>query len=282
LNKACTKYLSFNGIYKNSYPVKSDGEQMKKTVAYARVSTLEQSMNQNALKQQMSRLESSNIDEILFDVETGASDSREKFILLMDWVASGQVGKIVATRWDRLMREENLYLQLKKLLQEHDVQLHLLDQGVVDLETASGLLNADMNALFAVHERRMLRERVQKGHEYRRKKTEAWSRQPFGYTSKNQRYVLNNRPIVCLIAERPENYLDLSFEADLSQLPGISKSQIARETIDQLLVKRKPRDVLRELYNKYGVPRKAYTNLVISDELLLWGAGNLKDWLEDV
>jgi DNA invertase Pin-like site-specific DNA recombinase len=255
---------------------------MKKDIGYARVSTLEQSTNQNALKQQMSRVEAANVDEILFDIETGASDSRKNFLLLMDLVASGKVRKIVATRWDRLMREETLYLQLKRLLQEHDVQLHLLDQGTVDFESASGLLNADMNAIFAVHECRMLRERVQKGHEYRRKKTEAWSRQPFGYTSANQRYVLNNRSIVCLIAERPKNYLDLSFEADLSQLPGISKSQIAREAIEQFLVERKTRGVLRGLYEKYGVPRKSYTNLVTSDELLLWGAGdNLKDWLKN-
>lgn len=253
---------------------------MKKTVPYARISMLEKSLNQNAPKQQISRLEAASVDEILSDVETGASDSRENFLLLMDLVASGEVEKIVATRWDRLMREETLYLQVKKLLQEHDVKLHLLDQGTVDFETASGLLSADMNAIFAIHERRMLRERVQKGHEYRRKKTEAWSRQPFGYTSANHRYVLNNRPIVCLIAERPENYLDLSFEADLSQLPGISKSQIAREAIDQLLVNRKPRTVLRGLYDKYGVPRKKYTNLVASEELLLWGLNSsLRDWI---
>jgi site-specific DNA recombinase len=62
-------------------------------------------------------------------------------------------------------------------------------------------------------------------------------------------------------------------------LPGISKSQIAREAIEKLLAMRKPRVVLRELYAKYGVPRKSYTNLVLSEELLLWSLGSsLKDW----
>jgi site-specific DNA recombinase len=107
--------------------------------------------------------------------------SREEFVKLMDRVEAGEISKIVATRWDRIMREENLYLQVKKLLQENGVQLHLLDQGTADFETAAGLLHADMNAIFAIHERRMLRERVQRGHAYRRKKKEAWSRQPFGY-----------------------------------------------------------------------------------------------------
>jgi DNA invertase Pin-like site-specific DNA recombinase len=144
--------------------------EMKKAIGYGRVSTLEQSRNQNALKQQIDRLETEDLDEVVYDIETGASDSREEFVKLMDRVEAGEISKIVATRWDRIMREENLYLQVKKLLQENGVQLHLLDQGTADFETAAGLLHADMNAIFAIHERRMLRERVQRGHAYRRKK----------------------------------------------------------------------------------------------------------------
>ncbi|WP_026103896.1 recombinase family protein, partial [Kamptonema formosum] len=50
------------------------------------------------------------------------------------------------------------------------VKLKLLDQGEVDLSTASGELSADLQALFAAHERRQLRERIKRGHEYRRVK----------------------------------------------------------------------------------------------------------------
>jgi DNA invertase Pin-like site-specific DNA recombinase len=254
----------------------------KKVIAYARVSTTEQSLNQNALKQQISRLKAEHIDEILFDVESGTSNHRENFTRLLKLVEAGQVEKIVATRWDRLMREESLYIELKKLLQKNEVKLYLLDQGTADLESASGLLSADINVLLAIHESRMLRERVQKGHEYRRKNKEAWSRSPFGYTREDKQYVLNNRQIVCILAERPENYQDLSVETDPGLLPGISKCQIAREAVDLFLAKRKNRIVLRELYEKYGVPRKSNTNLVLSDELLLWGLGSsLKDWLKN-
>jgi DNA invertase Pin-like site-specific DNA recombinase len=47
---------------------------MKKAIGYGRVSTLEQSRNQNALKQQIDRLETEDLDEVVYDVETGASD----------------------------------------------------------------------------------------------------------------------------------------------------------------------------------------------------------------
>lgn len=255
---------------------------MKIVVGYGRVSSNEQALNQNALKQQLDRLKTDGVDKILCDVESGADDSRKNFVHLMDEIRSGRVAKIKATRWDRLMRSEEAYLALKGVLQEYGVQLYLLDQGMVDLETASGLLSADMNAIFAVHERRMLKERVQSGQAFRRKNKEAWSRQPFGYTTENKKYVLDDYPIVCLISRRPENYQELCLETDLSKLPGISRSQIARESIEMVLVLRKPRSVLRKQYAEYGIPRKTHTNAVLSDELLLWSLGSsFTDWIKN-
>ncbi|WP_019486992.1 recombinase family protein [Kamptonema formosum] len=239
----------------------------QKVIGYARVSTREQAEDSHALEQQMDRLVKAGVDLVYHDVESGANPEREEFNKLVQAVGRGEVSTIVATRWDRLTREETAYAVIKGLRREHKVKLKLLDQGEVDLSTASGELSADLQALFAAHERRQLRERIKRGHEYRRSKKVAWTRAPWGYFIEEDKYVLDKRPAICLLAERPENYLELYLEPNFSpQLPGISKAEIAREAIDYLLKIRKPRKVLAFLYEKYGVERKRDTNLVLSPE----------------
>ncbi|MBD0362350.1 MAG: recombinase family protein, partial [Coleofasciculus sp. C3-bin4] len=135
---------------------------------------------------------------------------------------------------------------------------------------------------------------------YRRSNKVAWTRAPWGYVIKDDKYVLDTEPIICLLEDRPENYLELSDEPDTSPLLlGISKSQIAREAVDIFLKFRRTRKVLKYFYLKYGVERKKGTgervkrqesdkkrtkgtNLVLSKELLFWSAGaNFKEWLEN-
>jgi len=256
----------------------------QKVVGYARVSTREQAEDSNALKQQIARLRNAGVDEVYCDVESGANPERKEFNELVEAVGRGEISTVVATRWDRLMREETAYAVIKELLRQHKVKLKLLDQGQVDLSTASGELNADLQALFAIHERRQLRERIQRGHEHRRSNEVAWTRAPWAYFIENDKYVLDKRPVICLLAERPENYLELYNLSNFSTpIPGISKADIAREAIDYLLKIRKPRQVLAFLYEKYGVERKRHTNLVLSPELLFWSAAqNFADeWLSN-
>lgn len=256
----------------------------QKVVGYARVSTREQAEDSNALKQQIARLRKGGVDEVYCDVESGANPERKEFNKLVEAVGRGEISTIVATRWDRLTREETAYAVIKALLKKHKVKLKLLDQGQVDLSTASGELSADLQALFAIHERRQLRERVQRGHEYRRSKEVAWTRAPWAYFIENDKYVLDKRPVICLLAERPENYLELYDLSNISTpIPGISKAEIAREAIDYFLKIRKPRQVLVFLYEKYGVERKPDDNLVLSHELLFWSAPQnfADDWLSN-
>ena len=261
-----------------------------KVAAYARVSSREQADNQNALKQQIARLKESfthlfpnENTELFFDVESGNSNEREQFNEMLKQVKQGKIKTILATRWDRLTRNETLYLQLKEILRVCDITLHLLDQGEVDLNTASGELSADMQAIFAVHERRMIRERVKKGYEDRRKNEKACHRPPWGYSVEEDRYVLDTKPIVCAISDRPDNYLELYREPDDSpNLLGVSKAQIAREAIDYFLQVRRPRKVLNYLFEKYGARRKKDTNLVLTEELLFWNAGqHFADWMKN-
>lgn len=260
-----------------------------KKIAYARVSTSEQAENQNALRQQIQRLEQEGVDEIYHDVESGTNSERPEFQRLIKEVKQGDVSVIVATRWDRLTRDDKIYQSFKSILKTNSVQLKLLDQGIVNLETASGELYADLQALFAVNESRMLKERIQKGFEYRRSRKAACGRTPWGYINQEEKYTLDTRPIVCPLEERPENYKEMKEEPDDSQkLAGVSKADIARETIDYFLQIGRPRPVLRYLYKKYGAERqndpdfKKRNNIVLADELLFWKSGqNLAEWLKN-
>ncbi|WP_416670426.1 recombinase family protein [Egbenema bharatensis] len=277
-----------------------------KIVAYGRVSSYEQAENQYAAQQQIDRLKLENVDQLFFDIESGNSKTRLHFNRMMELIHQGEISAVIATRWDRLTRNQEIYLQLKQILQDSGVRLRLLDQGEVDLSTASGELSADMQAIFAVHERRMLRERILKGHAYRRKRQVAWTRAPWGYVIRDDRYWLDTSPIICLLQNRPADYLTLHDESDTSPLlSGISRSDIAREAILLLRELQRPRQVLRHLYSKYGVERKAFvdvqeekkctvaeeenrqkrrkrTNLVLSNELLFWSSGHsFVEWVQN-
>jgi len=177
----------------------------QKVVGYARVSTREQAEDSNALKQQIARLENAGVEEVYCDVESGANPERKEFNKLVEAVGRGEISTVVATRWDRITREEKAYAVIKQLLQKHKVKLKLLDQGQVDLSTAFGEFNADIQALLAIHERRQLRERIQRGHEHRRSNDTAWTRAPWAYfIEKNDKgvdkYFLDKRPVICLLA----------------------------------------------------------------------------------
>ncbi|MEM7760240.1 MAG: recombinase family protein [Cyanobacteria bacterium P01_A01_bin.40] len=261
-----------------------------KFVGYARVSSREQAENQYALKQQINRLEEAisrftpgKKVKIFFDIESGNSATRAQYNQMLNLVEQGKITTIFATRWDRLTRNQLIFFHLKEILRSSNTSLQLLDQGEADFSTASGELFADIQGLLAFHERNMLRERVKKGNEYRRKRKAACGRAPWGYVTKDEKYVLDTRPVVCSLEDRPDNYLELYEEADDSpNLPGVSKAQIAREAVDYFLQVRRPRKVLKYLFEKYGARRKSYTNLVITEELLFWNAGgHFADWIQN-
>jgi DNA invertase Pin-like site-specific DNA recombinase len=262
-------------------------------VGYIRESTEEQASGTHALEQQQARLENFGIQKSLIfcDVDSGAKTDRDALSKLMALARQGKIKRIVATRWDRLTRSYELYLQFKKILQEFNVELLLLDQGAVDLGTASGEFFADMQVIFAVHERRMTQERVKRGLEHRRNQSKASGRPPWGYLNYQDKYQLNQNPCICLLEQRPDNYLELTQEPDNStKLVALSRADIAKDVVQIFLKHRRIRKTLEHLYKKYGVARKnLFKNfngrkvrviLVEAEELLFWKDGSgLKNWL---
>ena len=191
---------------------------MKPIIGYARVSTEEQA-DTNALEQQKNRLSNAGAELIYFDVESGRNSDREQLEKVLALVVRQEVSAVKATRWDRISRNSQLYEEIKKIFRYSGVKLELLDQGEVDLTTAAGELNSDLQVLFAIHESRMMQERIKKGFEYRRSRNVAWTRPPWGYLIINDKYELDQVIIpYCLLIHRPDNYLALADEPDDSQL----------------------------------------------------------------
>jgi len=229
---------------------------MKPIIGYARVSTEEQA-DTNALDQQKARLLNAGAEMIYCDIESGRNPDREQLKKVLGLVAHQEVSAVIATRWDRISRNSQLYEEIKKIFRDSGVKLQLLDQGEIDLTTASGELNSDLQILFAVHETRMLRERINKGFEYRRSRNVAWTRPPWGCIIVNEKYELDHLPLLyCLLIHRPDNYLALADEPDDSeQLVWLSRAKIARELFDYFLQVRKPTKVLRYLQDNYGLQK---------------------------
>jgi len=254
---------------------------MKPIIGYARVSTEEQADTQ-ALEQQKSRLQKAGAERIYFDIESGRKSEREELKKVLALVFQKEVSTVISTRWDRISRNPQLYEEIKEIFRDSGVKLILIDQGQVDLTTASGELNSDLQVLFAIHESRMLRERVNKGFEYRRSREVAWTRPPWGYTIVSDRYELDHKPLpYCFLINRPNNYLALSDEPDDSeQLFWLTRAKIARELFDYFLQVRKPTKVLRYLQDNY--------DLQINQDLLVpalkdfpTSSRGIKQWLQN-
>jgi predicted site-specific integrase-resolvase len=94
-------------------------------VGYIRESTEEQASGTHALEQQEARLENFGVQKSLIfsDVDSGAKIDRDALNQIMVLARERKIKRIVATRWDRLTRSYELYLQFKKILQEFNVEL---------------------------------------------------------------------------------------------------------------------------------------------------------------
>ncbi len=92
-------------------------------VGYARVSSLEQADNTDALKQQINRLKDAGATQIVQDVESGRKDDRVNLAALMERVQRGDVSEIIITRLDRISRSLPHMRKILDILKENGVNL---------------------------------------------------------------------------------------------------------------------------------------------------------------
>jgi DNA invertase Pin-like site-specific DNA recombinase len=255
-------------------------ERKERIVGYCRVSSREQAEETNALEQQKARLIAAGATEIFVDVQSGTDDARPKLKELMDLVASGQVNKVIATRIDRVARSLLKLHQVIDVFKESKTNLIILDQNI-DLSSAQGRLMINMLGSLAEWETDLLSERVKHGMQHRRNQTLACPQAPWGYEVAEGKYVLDRSPFLCLMSDRPENYLDLKGDdVVLEQLPGRTVAELARESVDTYIQEKSIRRTLVVLFNKYGIKKtKIKTNS--TQKIFYWTSTGFSFWLKN-
>jgi site-specific DNA recombinase len=156
---------------------------------YARVSTQEQSVEYDALKQQIQRLKDAGADIVVFDIESGRSNKRKEFLELIRLAEKGKVREIIVTRIDRLGRSVITISKTIEMLNIKNVKLRILD-APVDSGTAFGWLSINQMAGLAEFESRMLSERTRHGMNYFRDQKKVQSA-PFGYLKEDHKLILD-------------------------------------------------------------------------------------------
>ncbi|MEP0873505.1 recombinase family protein [Trichocoleus desertorum AS-A10] len=267
------------------------------SAAYIRVSTDEQALDTNSLSHQIEIVKAHSPDVLFIDVESGSVHDRKEFLQLLDLIKKGVVNKVIAKSLDRVLRNDESSQELKRLIKKGSFTLTLINQGKVDLTNSVGEFSFDLQALFAIHELRVIKERVLSGFAQRRAQNKAGVRPPSFYRiDEHSKYVLDTRPCLCLLTDRPLDYLNLYEEIDDSdKLMCRTKTHIARDIVEIFIQTSSGNKTLRLLHEKYGVPKKVPSRLnknprdnqkvkrmciATVDELLFWASGDsLQNWL---
>ena len=245
-------------------------------VGYARVSSREQAVESHALEQQIARLEAAGATEIFKDIQSGSRDDRPALNELMDLVHQRKVDEVNIVRIDRLSRSLTNFLKCIDVFQETGVNLRILDQQI-DLSTSQGKLMANVLGSLAEWETDLLSERIRHGKQHRRNKKTACDTSPWGYRVVKDKYELDHGTFLCLIENRPANYLDLYSEVP-EELPGLTIKQIARDCIDIFFQERGVSRAVRAIFKKYGIAKtSAHKNG--EDGIFHWTPNGFNRWL---
>ncbi|MFG6105389.1 fdxN element excision recombinase XisF [Leptothoe sp. EHU-05/26/07-4] len=234
----------------------------KRIVGYARVSKREQAQNSNALEQQIERLKQAGATEIYSDVQSGfKKKARPQLEQLLDLVRQSKVDEVIATRINRLARDNIKGSQVLGIFIESGVVLRTLDQNI-DLSTAAGRTMAHMLMVFGSSESDFKTEAVKAGTAYRRQQKKAWH-PPFGYRmSDEEKYIFDDQEYICLLDGKRV----------------LTVRDIARERIELYLKERSLRRTARAINDIYGVEQ---ASKVYGRPGLQVSPSGLRNWLNN-
>jgi putative DNA-invertase from lambdoid prophage Rac len=135
---------------------------MSRTFAYARVSTTEQTT-----ENQLQEIEAAGFQvhprRVVVETISGSSaiEQRKGFVKLLERMESGDI--LVTTRMDRLGRNAMDVAATVKRLGEAGIKVHCLQLGGADLTSSAGKMIMGMLNTFAEFERDLLIERTKAG-----------------------------------------------------------------------------------------------------------------------
>jgi len=271
-----------------------NNSQNRRVVGYERLSSKEQAFNSPAREQQRTRLETAGATKIFEDIESGRNDDRPRLQKLMTLVANQDVDEVVITRLDRLGRSLPKIRECISIFKEANVNLRILDQDI-DLSTSHGMLMLNILGAVAEMESDLISDRVNHGKQHRRNKKAACEAYPWGYRVVNDKYELDNRPFLCLIEERPPNYLDFYRKSErykkedvgreredeleeLQVLRGLTTKQLAEELLSVFFEKRSVVATLKFIFDKYGIV-KTSAKTTAHSQVFYWSKSGFTGWL---
>jgi DNA invertase Pin-like site-specific DNA recombinase len=214
---------------------------------YARVSTDEQADDEGALIKQMRRLRTAGATKIYYDVESRTSDKRKGLLQLIedvDAIAPGKVSKLLFIRIDRLTSSSMVFYRLMDALKKKGIQPTAIDEPF-EMSSIGGELTIDVRLAAAKYEVKMLAMRVKKERETRKANKKPHWNAPLGYLTDGHKYVLDNRPCVCLIGDKKE----------------MNVSQVARFVFDIFLTVGTISETARQLHDIFGIQAQANSKL---------------------
>jgi len=122
---------------------------------------------------------------------TGSTLKRPGMQELLELVEAGRVAHVIVWRLDRLSRDTGDQSYLVRLFGRLGVRLHSVNDGVIDLDTASGRLHVGFHGVLAQYYREQLIENVRMGMEQAARKGRWLNRAPTGYDMVNGELVPN-------------------------------------------------------------------------------------------
>ena len=148
----------------------------------------------------------------------------------------------------------------------------------IDLRTPMGKFMVTLIGMFAEWETDQLSERIKAERRQKRQNGVASDSCPFGYEVIQGKYVLDHQPFLCLLSDRPEDYLTGELATLEEPIPGRTLYQLCRELVELFLEEALPRTTLGQFYEKYGISKSRY-KLNGFGKLLFWSISGFAKWV---
>jgi site-specific DNA recombinase len=175
---------------------------MSQTLAYVRVSTEDQvefSPDAQAKRcRDLARLRELGGVTVLADEGwSGKNLERPAMRELLRLVEADEVEHLLIWRWDRLSRDQGDFSRLVKLFTEHKVTVHSVNEGDLNLASASGKMQIGVTGVFAQYYRDQIVENTRMGQRQAAERGRWQNHPPTGYDMINGELIRNEMaPVV--------------------------------------------------------------------------------------
>jgi site-specific DNA recombinase len=169
---------------------------MSQTLAYVRVSTEDQvEFSPDAQEKRcrdLARLRDLGPVTVLSDEGwSGKNLERPAMTELLRLVECGKVDHLLVWRWDRLSRDQGDFARLVKLFSEQGVMVHSVNEGDLDLSSASGKMQIGVTGVFAQYYRDQIVENTKMGQRQAAERGRWQNHAPTGYDMVNGQLLAN-------------------------------------------------------------------------------------------